>query len=278
MIAGDTIALTQRSLKKWMRNPFAVMAGAIQGIFWLALFGNSFNLSNVFASSIGGKTSSFVQQTFGGAPNYITFLAPGIICLVSLMSMSYMGVDMVFDRINGYIDEVSSYPIRRSSIYFGGVLQNVAKSMVLAPITFVLALLVPDGMKLVPGFGIVNLLGVFFAITLLIGIFSMFFAALAISVKSVDSFFAIVNFLALPITFVSTTLFPASFFPSWLKPIAQGNPISLASSAARLLILNKTLTASQLSSFWGDILGLCAFLLIFTTLGILMARTALKAR
>ena len=99
------------SLKKWMRNPFAVMAGAIQGIFWLALFGNSFNLSNVFASSLGGKTSTFVQQTFGGAPNYITFLAPGIICLVSLMSMSYMGVDMVFDRINGYIDEVSSYPI-----------------------------------------------------------------------------------------------------------------------------------------------------------------------
>jgi ABC-2 type transport system permease protein len=278
MIAGDTIALTQRSLKKWMRNPFAVMAGAIQGIFWLALFGNSFNLNNVFASSIGGTTSSFVQQAFGGAPNYITFLAPGIICLVALMSMSYMGVDMVFDKVNGYIDEVSSYPIRRSSIYFGGVLQSIAKSMVLAPITFVLALIVPDGMKLVPGFGILNLVGIFAAIILLVAVFSTIFSALSISVKSVDSFFAIVNFLALPITFVSTTLFPIGFFPTWLKPIAKGNPISLASNAARLLILNKTLTASQLSSFTGDIVGLGVFLVMFATLGILMARNALKAR
>lgn len=278
MIASDTFALTQRSLKKWLRNPFAVMAAGIQGIFWLALFGNSFNLTNVFSSAVGGKSSTFVQQAFGGAPNYITFLAPGVICLVSLMSMSYMGVDMVFDRINGYIDEISSYPINRSSVYFGGVLQNIAKSMVLAPITFALALVVPDGMKLVPRFGIANFIGVFVAITLLVAVFSTLFTALAISVKSADSFFAVVNFVTLPIMFVSTTLFPISFFPAWLKEIAQANPVSLASNAARLLILNKTLSAAQLSSFAGDLLGLGIFLVIFAVLGTFMARNALKAR
>jgi ABC-2 type transport system permease protein len=276
MIFGDTIALTERSLKKWIRNPFAVMVGAIQGIFWLALFGNSFNLANILSSSTTG--SSFIEQAFGGAPNYITFLAPGVISIIALTGMSFMGVDFVFDRINGYLDEIRSYPIRRSSIYFGGVLQNIAKGMVLAPITFLIALLVPNGMKLVQGFGIVNLLGVFAAVAMLTAVFSTLFTAIAVSVKSTDSFFALINFLTFPIMFTSTAFFPITFFPSWLKPIAQTNPISLTSNAVRLLIVNRTLSMGQLSTLGTDIAGLLMFFALFATMGILLARKALKAR
>lgn len=274
---GETLSLGKRALTKWVRNPFAVIVTSIQALFWLALFGNSFNPANAFSASSGGSLGP-LQQAFGGAPNYITFLTPGVIGLVALTGMSFMGVDLVFDRINGYLDMLRAYPIPRTSIYFGGVIQNIAKGMVAAPITFVLALVIPDGLRLVSGFGVLNLVGVFAIVALLTAVFATFFTGIAISVKSTDSFFAAVNFLTFPFMFTSSAFFPLSFFPGWLKPLAQANPITLASDAMRLLILNSTLSASQFHALLGDLGGLAVIGAVFSALGIAMARNALKAR
>ena len=272
----ETLALGKRSLTKWTRNPFAVIVTSLQALFWLALFGSSFNPANAFASSSGSLGP--LQQAFGGASNYITFLTPGVISIVALTGMSFMGVDLVFDRINGYTDVLRAFPIPRTSIYFGGVIQNIAKGMVAAPITFVLALLIPGGMKLDGGFGVLNLLGVFAVVALLTAVFSMFFTGIAISVKSTDSFFGAVNFLTFPIMFTSSAFFPLSFFPGWLKPVAQANPITLASNAMRLFIVNGSLGSGQVQSLLGDIAGLAVFGAVFALLGIAMARSALRAR
>ena len=274
---SEALALGKRSLTKWTRNPFAVIVTSIQALFWLALFGNSFNPANAFASSSSGSLGP-LQQAFGGASNYITFLTPGVIGIVALTGMSFMGVDLVFDRINGYMDVLRAFPIPRTSIYFGGVIQNIAKGMVAAPITFVLALLIPNGMKVAQGFGVLNLLGVFAVVALLTTVFSTFFTGIAISVKSTDSFFAAVNFLTFPLMFTSSAFFPLSFFPGWLKPVAQANPITLASDAMRLFIVNSSLSAAQVQSLLGDIMGLVAFGVVFTLLGTMMARNALRAK
>ena len=274
---GETLSLGKRSLTKWVRNPFSVIATSIQAFFWLALFGNSFDLANVFASSTGGSLGP-LQQAFGGAPNYITFLTPGIISIAALVGMSFMGVDLVLDRINGYQDMLKAFPIPRTSIYFGGVVQNIAKGIVAAPITFLLALVVPNGLRLGQGFGALNLAGILAVVALLTTVFAALFTGIAISVKSTDSFFGAVNFLTFPIMFTSTGFFPLSFFPSWLKPFAQANPITLASDAMRLLILNGALDASQVQSLVGDLAGLAVTGALFTALGIGMARNALRAR
>jgi ABC-2 type transport system permease protein len=274
---GDTIALTGRSLKKWIRSPFSIFPIVIQATVWLLLFGNSFNPANSLSSSSSGGSLGLLSHAFDGAPNYITFLTPGVIGMLALTGMSFLGVDFVWDRLNGYLDMLKTSPIPRSSIYFGGVLQNIVKALVAAVITFLVALIVPDGLRLVSGFGIVNLLGVFFAIAMLTTVFSMLFTGISIAAKNTDSFFAVVNFLFFPVAFTSTAMFPIDFFPGWLKPVAQANPISLASEAARLLVVNPTLSASQFSSFSGDILGLCAYVAAFLVLGTLLARNALKA-
>ena len=276
MIA-ESLTLGRRALTKWTRNPFAVIVTSIQALFWLALFGNSFNPANAFASSAGGSLGP-LQQAFGGASNYITYLTPGVISIVALTGMSFMGVDLVFDRINGYLDVLRAFPIPRTSIYFGGVIQNVAKGMVAAPITFVLALAIPNGLKLAQGFGLLNFLGIFAVVALLTLVFSTFFTGIAISVKSTDSFFAAVNFLTFPFMFTSSAFFPLSFFPGWLKPVAQANPITLASDAMRLLIVNSSLGAAQVQALAADVGGLAIFGVLFAALGITMARSALKAR
>jgi len=272
----ESLALGKRSLTKWVRNPFAVIATSLQALFWLALYGNSFNPAGAFAST-GGSLGP-LQQAFGGAPNYITYLTPGVIGIMALVGMSFMGVDLVFDRINGYVDVLRAFPIPRTSIYLGGVVQNVAKGMIAAPIAFVLAIIVPNGLRFAPGFGILNLLGMFATIALLTTVFSMFLTGMAISVKSTDSFFGVVNFLTFPIMFTSTAFFPLSFFPGWLKPFAQANPISLASEAMRLLLVNGSLSGAQTSAFLLDWAGLLVYGAAFAALGITLARNALRAR
>ena len=273
----ESFALGRRALTKWVRNPFAVIVTSLQALFWLALFGDSFNPTNAFGGGTNGSLGP-LQTAFGGAPTYITFLAPGVIGLVALTGMSFMGVDLVFDRINGYLDVLRAFPIPRTSIYFGGVIQNVAKGMVAAPITFVIALVIPNGLELGHGFGVVDLLGVFAIVALLTAVFATFFTGVAISVKSTDSFFAAINFLTFPIMFTSSAFFPLSFFPGWLKPVAQANPITLASDAMRLLIVNSNLSAPQIQALVGDVAGLAIFGAVFSLLGVLMARNALRAR
>jgi hypothetical protein len=55
------------------------------------------------------------------------------------------------------------------------------------------------------------------------------------------------------------------------------NPISKTNEAARLLIVNGTLSSSQLATFTGDMLYLVAVVVALTIFGYLAAKKALKA-
>jgi ABC-2 type transport system permease protein len=269
----ETIALSARALKKWIRNPAAVVPGLVTSIFYIALFGSSFNPTNLIPSDSG-----ILQQTFGGAPTYITYLTAGVICLILVFNMAFGGIDLVLDRQLGFLSTLLTAPIPRAAIFFSGVVQNLVKAMFLAVLTFAIALVIPNGLQLPSSFGVVDFLGVFLAFALLgLGLSSVF-TAIALSVKSIDSLVAIVNFLTLPLIFMSNALFPSTSFPAWLKAISDVNPISKTNEAARLLIINGNLSSGQLSTFAGDMLYLLGFVVVFGLIGYLAARKALSAQ
>jgi ABC-2 type transport system permease protein len=144
-------------------------------------------------------------------------------------------------------------------------------------LTFVVALLLPNGLQVGAGFGILNFLGVFTAFALVTFGFGCLFSAVAFSVKVVDSLIAIINFLAFPLVFMSSAMFPLGTFPSWLKGIAEINPVTKAADTARLLIVNGNLSSSQLSTLSGNMLYLVVFAVVLAAIGYLIARRALKA-
>ena len=283
---NDTLALTGRSLKKWIRSPAQILPGLFMAIFWIALFGSSFNPVNLVPTQIAGnplspvlagQIKSAMASAFGGAANYITFLTAGIMTLIAIINMAYGGIDIVIDRQLGYLNSLLSAPISRASIYLSGTLQNFVKAMFIAVLTFIVALLIPNGLQVGTGFGILNLLGVFTAIGLVVFAFGSFFTAVAFSVREVDSLIAIINFLALPLVFLSSSMFPLAMFPSWLKGVAEVNPITKAVDTARLLIVNGNLTATQLSTLAGNMLYIVVFTAALTLIGYLIARRALRA-
>jgi len=269
----ETMVLTSRALKKWIRNPAAVVPGLVTAIFYIVLFGNSVNPTNLIP---GGAGASGVQQAFGGAPTYISYLAAGVICLILVFNMAFGGIDLVLDRQLGFLSTLLTAPIPRSAIFLSGVLQNLAKALLLAVLTFAIALAIPNGLELPSSFGVVDFFGVFLAFGLLGLGLSSAFTAIALSVKSIDSLVAIVNFLTLPLIFMSNSLFPSGSFPQWLKDIASVNPISKTNEAARLLIVNGRLSSSQLSTFGWDLLYLVGFVVVLGLVGYLVARRALS--
>lgn len=106
----ETIALSARALKKWIRNPAAVLPGLATSIFYLVLFGNSFNPTSLVTSGLAGSLppaviaqikETMVQQAFGGAATYITYLTAGVICLILVFNMAFGGIDLVLDRQSG---------------------------------------------------------------------------------------------------------------------------------------------------------------------------------
>jgi ABC-2 type transport system permease protein len=275
----ETLALTNRALKKWIRNPASVLPGLFTAAFYIALFGNSVNPTNLIPASANSQAikTAILGTTFGGAANYITYLTAGVICLIVVFNMSFGGIDIVLDRQLGYFNTLLTSPIARASIYFSGVLQNLAKAMLLAVLTFVIALVIPDGLKLTSSFGVLEFLGAFAAIALLGFGLSCIFTALALMVRSIDSLIAIVNFINLPLIFMSSALFPSSSFPSWLKAVSSVNPISKADEAARILIINGNPSASgQLGTFTGDMLYLVAFVIVMAVVGYVAAARAMK--
>lgn len=283
---NDTLTLTARSLKKWVRNPAAILPGVFMAIFWLALFGSSFNPVNLVPTKIDGtplspalvlQIKSAISSVFGGAANYITFLTAGIITLIVIINMAYGGIDIVIDRQLGYLNSLLAAPISRASIFFSGALQNFVKAMFIAVMTFIVAVVLPNGLQVGAGFSVLNLLGVFAAISLVTFGFGCLFTAVAFSVKVVDSLVAIINFLAFPLVFMSSAMFPLGTFPSWLKSIAEVNPVTKAVETARLLIVNGTLSASQMSTLAGNMLYLVVFTVVLAVIGYLIARRALRA-
>lgn len=272
---SETLVLSARALKKWIRNPAAVVPGLVTSIFYIALFGSSFNPNNLIPSGSGG---SELLQAFGGAPNYITYLTAGVVCLILVFNMAFGGIDLVLDRQLGFLSTLLTAPIPRASIFLSGVVQNFVKAIFLGVLTFLIALVIPNGLELPSGFGVLDFIGVFLAFSLLgLGLSSVF-TAIALSVKSIDSLVAIVNFLTLPLIFMSNALFPSSSFPVWLRDIADVNPISKANEAARLLIVNGSLSSSQLSTFTGDMLYLVGFVVVFGLIGYFAAEIALGAK
>src|SRR5208283_2812100 len=113
----ETLVLSARALKKWIRNPAAVVPGLVTAIFYIVLFGSSFNPTNLISSGSGGVPlpPSVIQQSFGGAPNYITYLTAGVICLILVFNMAFGGIDLVLDRQLGFLSTLLTAPIPRAA-------------------------------------------------------------------------------------------------------------------------------------------------------------------
>ncbi|MFG1545337.1 MAG: ABC transporter permease, partial [Thermoplasmataceae archaeon] len=76
--------------------------------------------------------------------------------------------------------------------------------------------------------------------------------------------FGVINLVNLPLLFVSYAMFPPGLMAGWLSDAAKYNPVSWSAETIRTVVINGTLTASQMGSIelWLGGLAILATILL----------------
>jgi ABC-2 type transport system permease protein len=260
----QTYALMVRELKHWYRVKIQIFLTLIQPLFWLLLFGQAFRFP-------------LPPEALNGAPNYFSYMAIGMLSIVTLFTCMFSGMSIVWDRRFGFLNKLRASPIERGVIPTSRVLATVIRSLISALIVLGLAVLfayVPglEGLEFYSGFNLLDLLGMFLVLFLVALGFAAAFTMMALKIRSQEALFGVINLVNLPLLFASNALFPIDQMPSWLQAVAKANPITWSSDALRHLAFDSQTSVYSLGT---DLALLIGFAVVLVGLGALLARRVL---
>ncbi len=201
----------------FIHNPVWVAIGVVQPLLYLILFAP-------LLTSIA-KTPGFPS---GGAYNVFV---PGLLVQLGMFGAAGVGFSLISELRMGVIERLRVTPVSRVALLLGRALRDVVSIVTQSLILIVLAL--PFGLSINP-IGVVVVL----ALIALIGLLTASIAyAVALWVRSEDSYAPLIFTSSLPILLLSGVLLPLGLAPQWLRNIAAVNPLSYAVDAARAIFL-----------------------------------------
>lgn len=206
-----------RQVKKYFRSRSRIIGSLAQPLLFLLAFGFGFG--------------SVYQKAGGG--NYIQFLAPGIIAMSVLFTSIFTGIEIIWDRQFGFLKETMVAPVSRFEIMLGRTLGGATVGAIQGIVVFLLTLIV--------GFRPANVLmlpfGLFFIF--FIGVlFTSLGTAIASKLEDMQGFQLIMNFLVMPIFFLSGALFPLRGLPKAMEIVTKINPLSYGVDGLRGTLIN----------------------------------------
>lgn len=194
-----------RQLKRYLRSRSRIIGSLGQPI--LFLFALGFGLEPVFQRA--------------GQGNYIQFLAPGIIAMSVLFTSVFSGIEIIWDRQFGFLKETLVAPVSRLNIMIGRTLGGATVAMIQGCIVFAISFIA--GFR-PTGFGEMGLTFVFMFLTAVL--FTALGTAIASELEDMQGFQLIMNFLIMPLFFLSGAIFPLTNLPEALKLIVSIDPLS----------------------------------------------------
>ncbi len=194
-----------RQIKRYLRSRSRIFGSLGQPLLFLLALGFGF-----------GPT---FQKAGGG--DYFQFLVPGVISMSILFTAMFSGIEIIWDRQFGFLKETLVAPVPRLTIMIGRTLGGATVATLQGCIVLVIALLAGFRPMLVPG---LLLAPVFmFLISLL---FTALGTAVACKLQDMQGFQLVMNFLIMPLFFLSGALFPLDTAPAALGIIARLDPLS----------------------------------------------------
>ena len=201
-----------RQIKRYLRSKARLLGSLGQPVLFLVALGYGFG--PVYAQA--------------GQGDYIQFLAPGIIAMSILFSAVFNGIDLIWDKQFGFIKETMVAPVSRFSIMLGRTLGGATTATLQGLIVFCISLLI--------GFDFSNwsLLPLAFLIMFMMAIiFTALGVVIAAFLEDMQGFQLIMNFLVMPIFFLSGAIFPVAELPGAINGIVRINPLSYGVDSLR---------------------------------------------
>ena len=254
-ISQETLALTKRLFVQLQRRPTTLVAGVLQPLIWLVLFGA------LFANAPEGLLP--------GGISYGRFLGAGVIVFTAFSGALNAGLPVMFDREFGFLNRLLVAPLRsRSSIVLASVLYITSLSLVQSLAIMATAALLGYGWP-----GGIGLLLVLTTLVLLVFAVTALSLGLAFALPGHIELIAVIFVANLPLLFASTALAPLSFMPRWLAWLASLNPLTLAIEPIRAAYAGQFgLSVVVLEAPYGQLTaGSCLLILAVLSAGLFLA-------
>ncbi len=204
-----------REVKRFIRSKSRIVGALGQPLLFLVALG--YGLGPVFQKA--------------GQGNYLEFIAPGIIGMSIIFTAIFNGMQVIWDRQFGFLKETLVAPVSRLAIMFGRTLGGATVAALQG--TLVLCIAVAAGFRPL-WVGVVPAIIVMLLIALL---FSALGITVASKLRDMQGFQLIMNFLVMPLFFLSGALFPLNNVPKALLIVAQFDPLSYGVDALRHFLI-----------------------------------------
>jgi ABC-2 type transport system permease protein len=184
-----------------------------------------------------------VKRFFGLGPvfqkagngSYLQFVAPGVIGMTVLFTSVFSGIALLFDRQFGFLKETLVAPVPRLQIMIGRTLGGATVAMLQGTLIMIVCL--------IAGFRPVSLatapLGILFMALIAI-VFAALGTAIGSGLQDMQGFQLIMNFLVLPIFFLSGALFPLNNVPKPLAIVTRIDPLTYGVDGLRASLIDLT--------------------------------------
>ena len=194
-----------REVKRYLRSRPQIIASLAQPLLYLLVLG--FGLNTVFQQS--------------GQGSYLQFIGPGVVGMAVLFTAMFSGIGLLWDRQFGFLKETLVAPVPRLHIMIGRTLGGATIAMIQG--LLVLIVCIVAGFR-PAGIAAVALALVFMALTAVV--FAALGTAIGSTLRDMQGFQFIMNFLVLPIFFLSGALFPLNNLPVALTAATRVDPLA----------------------------------------------------
>jgi ABC-2 type transport system permease protein len=228
-----------RQMKRFLRSRARVVASLAQPVLFLITFG--FGFSAVFRAA--------------GAGNYIQFLAPGIIAMGIVFSSVFSGIEVMWDRQFGFLKETMVAPVPRLGLMIGRTLGGASVALIQGFLVLIITLIVgfrPESWAMLAPAVLV--------MALVATMFTAFGTAVGATLKDMQGFQLIMNFIIMPIFFLSGALFPLSGLPEVMAWVVKANPLAYGIDALRAFLIGTSQFSLALD--FAVLLGVGAVLMV----------------
>ncbi|MFI4913838.1 MAG: ABC transporter permease [Steroidobacterales bacterium] len=230
-----------RQLKRHMRSRGRVFASLGQPLLFLLAFG--FGFGAVYRRA--------------GQGDYMQFLAPGVVGMGVMFSAVFSGIELIWDRQFGFIKETLVAPVPRYVVMLGRTAGGATVALLQGLLVIVACLAVGFRPALLSQLPLALLFMALVAV-----MFTALGTSIACIVTDFQAFPLVMNFLVMPLFFLSGALFPLNQVPTALTVIARMNPMAYGIDGIR-----GALTGQWHFSPTADLLVLSALALLLSWVG-----------
>lgn len=217
----DIAVLTRRNLLHTVRLPGVLLLSSIMPVVFIVMFNAVF----------GGAVAQALPPAAGG--RYVNWLVPGLLAQFALFAGAGTAAGLADDLAKGTIDRFRSLPMARVAVLAARTLSDLCRSALTLTLMAVVGFVIgfrwqTDLPGLLAGIGVALAFGYGW---------SWLMATVGLLVRTAEAVQAAVYIVVFPLGFTSAVFVPAETMPSWLRPFATHQPVTVTANAVRGLVL-----------------------------------------